>query len=181
MITRPNFTWLLESDDLAVRALKFPVCELRNPRGHTVSNDRAAHGVHFRKVTTLPGALSHVARPVSDPCRDQQLQRQRQARRLPGMFCLSSTSDSHLAVQLPGDDPAGGITFSATTELNNPSPFDVALGALNCMVTDGDGSHPISGTALFDLTYKGVALGTGTSHNTQLVRPSRQRYVRRQS
>lgn len=40
----------------------------------------------------------------------------------------------------------------STLQLDNPSPFNVALG-----------------TAVFDLTYQGVALGRGTSINTQLV------------
>jgi hypothetical protein len=39
MITSPNFTWVLQSDDLKVQALKFPT----------------AHGIHFNKVVTLNG------------------------------------------------------------------------------------------------------------------------------
>lgn len=106
MITRPNFTWLLESNNVAVRALKFPT----------------SNGIKFRKVTTLPGINNF------------------------------NGNVKLVDFQLPGDDPAGGISFLATTEMNNPSPFDVALG-----------------TAIFDLTYKGVALGRGTSTDTQLV------------
>lgn len=34
-------------------------------------------------------------------------------------------------LQLPGDDPAGGITAVATATLVNPSPFGVAVGTLN--------------------------------------------------
>lgn len=107
MITRPNFTWLLESNNVAVRALKFPT----------------SNGIKFRKVTTLPGINNF------------------------------NGNVKLVDFQLPGDDPAGGISFLATTEMNNPSPFDVALG-----------------TAIFDLMYKGVALGRGTSTDTQLVR-----------
>ena len=33
-------------------------------------------------------------------------------------------------VQLPGDDPAGGITVSATASLINPSPFGIQVGTL---------------------------------------------------
>ena len=35
-----------------------------------------------------------------------------------------------LDFQLPGADPAGGITFSAVTQLRNPSPFGIQLGEL---------------------------------------------------
>ncbi|TBU46075.1 hypothetical protein BD309DRAFT_663805 [Dichomitus squalens] len=55
--------------------------------------------------------------------------------------------------QLPADDPKGGIEFVATTGLSNPSAFDVDLG-----------------TVSFDLSYKGVYLGTGAGPNT-VVRP----------
>lgn len=51
--------------------------------------------------------------------------------------------------QLPADDPAGGIKFVATTGLNNPSAFNVNLG-----------------TVLFDLSYKGLYLGTGSGVDT---------------
>lgn len=33
-------------------------------------------------------------------------------------------------VQLPGDDPAGGITVAATASLTNPSPFGIQVGTL---------------------------------------------------
>ncbi|KAJ9479823.1 hypothetical protein PHBOTO_003303 [Pseudozyma hubeiensis] len=36
-----------------------------------------------------------------------------------------------LDFQLPGDDPAGGVSLSVTTSLVNPSPFGVQLGTLN--------------------------------------------------
>ncbi len=36
-----------------------------------------------------------------------------------------------LDFQLPGDDPAGGITAQVLTSLTNPSPFGVQLGTLN--------------------------------------------------
>jgi len=39
MITKPNFTWILESNNLRVNALKFPV----------------AKGIHFKKSVTLNG------------------------------------------------------------------------------------------------------------------------------
>ncbi|KIK68835.1 hypothetical protein GYMLUDRAFT_34828 [Collybiopsis luxurians FD-317 M1] len=50
---------------------------------------------------------------------------------------------------LPSDDPAGGINFEAITELTNPSPFTLDLG-----------------TVVFDLSYKGVFLGSGSGSNT---------------
>ena len=56
--------------------------------------------------------------------------------------------------QLPRDDPSGrGIVFSATTGLFNPSAFNVDLG-----------------TVMFDLSYKGLYLGTGTGTET-VVQP----------
>lgn len=36
-----------------------------------------------------------------------------------------------LDFQLPGDDPAGGITTQVLTQLRNPSPFGIQLGTLN--------------------------------------------------
>ena len=55
--------------------------------------------------------------------------------------------------QLPADDPGGGIEFIATTGLDNPSAFNVDLG-----------------TVSFDLSYKGLYLGTGSGPNT-VVQP----------
>ncbi|KAI0710861.1 hypothetical protein C8Q76DRAFT_623714 [Earliella scabrosa] len=55
--------------------------------------------------------------------------------------------------QLPADDPAGGIQFEAVTGLDNPSAFNVNLG-----------------TVVFDLSYKGLYLGTGSGPNT-VVQP----------
>ncbi|KAF5351977.1 hypothetical protein D9756_007389 [Leucocoprinus leucothites] len=51
--------------------------------------------------------------------------------------------------KLPSDNPAGGIDFEAVTQLNNTSPFVLALG-----------------TTVFNLNYDGVFLGSGTSTNT---------------
>ncbi|KAF9245017.1 hypothetical protein BU15DRAFT_85819 [Melanogaster broomeanus] len=55
-------------------------------------------------------------------------------------------------LQLPSDDPSGGINFVAVTQLTNPSPFALGLG-----------------TVVFDLSYQGVYLGTGTGTNTNLT------------
>lgn len=33
--------------------------------------------------------------------------------------------------QLPGDDPAGGITLAVTAKFTNPSPFGIDLGILS--------------------------------------------------
>jgi hypothetical protein len=55
--------------------------------------------------------------------------------------------------QLPQDAPDGqGIEFAATTTLNNTSPFALSLG-----------------TAVFELSYKNVTLGQGSSTNTTIV------------
>ena len=47
---------------------------------------------------------------------------------LPGMANMTDISISDF--QLPGDDPAGGISLAVTTKLTNPSPFGVELGSL---------------------------------------------------
>ncbi|KAG6908393.1 hypothetical protein DXG01_004822 [Tephrocybe rancida] len=52
-------------------------------------------------------------------------------------------------LQLPSDNPAGGIDFRAVTQLFNPSPFSLNLG-----------------TVLFSLAYKNVPLGIGTGTDT---------------
>lgn len=54
---------------------------------------------------------------------------------------------------LPGEDPSGGIKFSTTTTLTNPSPFTVDLGTISLA-----------------LSYEGVNLGTGSSPGV-VVRP----------
>ncbi|KAF8557967.1 hypothetical protein OG21DRAFT_1504634 [Imleria badia] len=54
-------------------------------------------------------------------------------------------------LQLPSDNPAGGINFITVTQLSNPSPFALDLG-----------------TVVFDLSYQGVYLGSGSGPNTQL-------------
>lgn len=53
--------------------------------------------------------------------------------------------------QLPGDDPAGGITAQAVTSLTNPSPFSVEVGSL-----------------FLDLYYKNVYVGPVETHNLNL-------------
>ncbi|KAI6098953.1 hypothetical protein EDD16DRAFT_1718222 [Pisolithus croceorrhizus] len=55
-------------------------------------------------------------------------------------------------LQLPSDNRQGGIDFVAVTRLTNPSPFALSLG-----------------TIVFDLTYQGVYLGSGTGTNTEIV------------
>ncbi|RPD70056.1 hypothetical protein L226DRAFT_261105 [Lentinus tigrinus ALCF2SS1-7] len=82
-----------------------------------------AHGLHFKKDVTLSGM---------------------------------NNFDGHVSLvdfKLPRDDPAGGIVFSATTGLDNPSAFNVNLG-----------------TVVFDLSYKGLYLGTGSGANT-VIKP----------
>ncbi|KDR75403.1 hypothetical protein GALMADRAFT_553913 [Galerina marginata CBS 339.88] len=55
-------------------------------------------------------------------------------------------------LQLPSDDPEGGIKFVAVTELNNPSPFSLDLG-----------------TVVFALSYQNVSLGVGTGIETKIA------------
>ncbi|KAF9484474.1 hypothetical protein BDN70DRAFT_872495 [Pholiota conissans] len=57
-----------------------------------------------------------------------------------------------LDLQLPSDDPAGGIKFVAKTLINNPSPFSLDLG-----------------TVVFALSYQNVPLGIGTGTNTVIT------------
>ncbi|KAK0546638.1 hypothetical protein OC846_005187, partial [Tilletia horrida] len=57
-----------------------------------------------------------------------------------------------LDFQLPGDDPAGGITLAVKTSLTNPSPFGVEIGFLD-----------------LDLYYKGVYLGPASAQNLNLT------------
>ncbi|KAF8135624.1 hypothetical protein EV363DRAFT_1429344 [Boletus edulis] len=54
-------------------------------------------------------------------------------------------------LQLPSDNPEGGINFVTVTQLNNPSPFALDLG-----------------TVVFDLSYQNVYLGSGSGPNTHL-------------
>ncbi|KAG6857277.1 hypothetical protein H0H87_007110 [Tephrocybe sp. NHM501043] len=102
LITAPNFTWHMKSQNLRVHALKFPV----------------AKGLTFDKNLTMTG--------------------------------FNSFNDNVVLkdLQLPSDNPAGGIDFRAVTELNNPSPFSLNLG-----------------TVVFSLAYKNVTLGIGTGVN----------------
>ncbi|KAH9485291.1 hypothetical protein JR316_0002199 [Psilocybe cubensis] len=76
--------------------------------------------------------------------------------RLPSHLMLGFNSfDGNVILQdlqLPSDDPAGGIHFAATTQLNNPSPFSLDLG-----------------TVVFGLTYKNVSLGIGTGTETKIA------------
>ncbi|KAK0485666.1 hypothetical protein IW261DRAFT_1451420 [Armillaria novae-zelandiae] len=55
-------------------------------------------------------------------------------------------------LQLPSDNPNGGINFVTITTLFNPSSFSLNLG-----------------TVIFDLFYKGVALGVGIGQDTKIV------------
>ncbi|KIJ38952.1 hypothetical protein M422DRAFT_258368 [Sphaerobolus stellatus SS14] len=105
LITDKNFTWHLESNDLRVNAMKFPV----------------AKGIKFKKDVLLNGINN-----------------------FDGQVKLVN-------FELPADSPDGGIKFTATTELNNPSPFNVDLGF-----------------AVFNLTYKGLYLGQGESTQSQI-------------
>lgn len=47
---------------------------------------------------------------------------------LPGMANMTDVSISDF--QLPGDDPAGGISLAVTTQFTNPSAFGVEMGIL---------------------------------------------------
>lgn len=47
------------------------------------------------------------------------------------MICVPLSLPNLKNLQLPGDDPAGGIQAIALTQLTNPSPFGVQVGTLN--------------------------------------------------
>ncbi|GJJ06156.1 hypothetical protein Clacol_000345 [Clathrus columnatus] len=119
MITQPNFTWELSCPSLQVNADKFP----------------AAKGLHFNKQLTLNGGC-HV---LNDP---------RALLRFDADVVHNKVALLNFA--LPADAPDNaGILFSATTGLNNSSPFDIDLGDV-----------------VFNLSYNGVFLGEGTGTNT---------------
>ncbi|KAF8840051.1 hypothetical protein BDN67DRAFT_1054007 [Paxillus ammoniavirescens] len=63
-------------------------------------------------------------------------------------------------LQLPSDNPAGGINFVAVTQLTNPRR--VIMDAVSPFALD-------LGTVVFDLSYQGVYLGSGTGANTKLT------------
>ncbi|KAH7888371.1 hypothetical protein F5I97DRAFT_2002257 [Phlebopus sp. FC_14] len=81
-----------------------------------------AHGISFNKMVTINGTNNFAGNVVLQD------------------------------LQLPSDNPAGGINFVAVTQLMNPSPFALDLG-----------------TVVFNLAYQNVYLGSGTGTNTQLV------------
>ncbi|KAG1785555.1 uncharacterized protein HD556DRAFT_110398 [Suillus plorans] len=81
-----------------------------------------AHGISFNKLVTINGTNNFA-----------------------GNVILKD-------MQLPSDNPEGGIDFVAVTQLNNTSPFTLGLG-----------------TVVFDLVYQNVYLGTGTGFNTNIV------------
>lgn len=90
LITAQNFTWRLVSHNLKVQAAKFPV----------------AKGITFDKTITLNGKPFHLARNCF---------------LLDRVVGFNSFSGNVILedLQLPSDDPAGGIKFVAKTLLNN--------------------------------------------------------------
>ncbi|KAG2078952.1 hypothetical protein BDR04DRAFT_1124058 [Suillus decipiens] len=81
-----------------------------------------AHGISFEKLVTINGTNNFAGNVILED------------------------------LQLPSDNPGGGIDFVAITQLNNTSPFTLGLG-----------------TVVFDLMYQNVYLGTGTGFNTNIV------------
>ncbi|KAG1812612.1 uncharacterized protein BJ212DRAFT_460083 [Suillus subaureus] len=81
-----------------------------------------AHGISFNKLVTINGINNFAGNVILED------------------------------MQLPSDNPGGGIDFVAVTQLNNTSPFALGLG-----------------TVVFDLVYQNVYLGTGTGFNTNIV------------
>ena len=72
-------------------------------------------------------------------------------------------------LQLPSDNPAGGINFITITQLNNPR-----FGWFQIMAEQQlmDLFSPFAldlGTVVFDLSYQDVYLGSGSGPNTNLV------------
>ncbi|KAG1742190.1 hypothetical protein EDB19DRAFT_1702736 [Suillus lakei] len=81
-----------------------------------------AHGISFNKLVTINGTNNFAGNVILED------------------------------MQLPSDNPGGGINFVAVTQLNNTSPFTLGLG-----------------TVVFDLVYQNVYLGTGTGYNANIV------------
>ena len=93
LITSQNFTWRLQSNNLRVQALKFPL----------------AKGVFFDKTLTLNGKVIIYF--------DQFFT----AYRLLSQGFNSFDGNIVLRdLQLPSDEPSGGINFVAVTEILNP-------------------------------------------------------------
>lgn len=90
LITSQNFTWRLVSHNLRVNAAKFPV----------------AKGLTFDKRLTLNGKFSAI--PLL-ACTDV----------FPGFNSFNGGVVLE-ELQLPSDNPAGGINFVATNQINNP-------------------------------------------------------------
>ncbi|KAG1762129.1 hypothetical protein EDD22DRAFT_1029175 [Suillus occidentalis] len=81
-----------------------------------------AHGITFNKLVTINGTNNFAGNVILED------------------------------MQLPSDNPGGGIDFVAVAQLNKTSPFTLGLG-----------------TVVFNLVYQNVYLGTGTRHNTNIV------------
>jgi hypothetical protein len=97
MITSENFTWHLQSKNLRVQALKFPV----------------AKGISFDKFVTLKG---HWKAYFSSS----------KANWATGFNNFRGENGVLLkSLELPSDNPAGGINFKAVTELSNPRSADL--------------------------------------------------------
>ncbi|KAL8278093.1 hypothetical protein RQP46_009553 [Phenoliferia psychrophenolica] len=73
-----------------------------------------------------------------------------------GLTFVKAGSNDHVSIsdfQLPGDDPAGGISLAVTTQLTNPSAFGIEIGTL-----------------IVDLYYKDLYLGPAqTAHPINLT------------
>lgn len=90
MITLQNFTWQLENYDLSVQAEKFPT----------------AHGISFDKMVTFNGEFHFsFSLPIFIF--------------LVGIYNFAGNVQLE-DLQLPSDNPAGGINFVTVTQLNNP-------------------------------------------------------------
>ena len=143
LITSKNFTWRLTSYNLAVQALKFPV----------------AKGITFDKLLTLNGILPSIS---SLFCSDNLI-----------IFLGFNSFNGNVVLQdlqLPSDNPAGGINFVAVTQINNPR-YDDNIHNVEKYIQCVTSPFALDlGTVVFALSYLGVPLGNGTGVNTNIVR-----------
>ncbi|KAH7915074.1 hypothetical protein BJ138DRAFT_1122997 [Hygrophoropsis aurantiaca] len=147
MITSQNFTWRLQSSNLNVQAMKFPM----------------AHGISFNKDVTINGERYYPSHPFWFI----ELLVPTGTNNFAGNVVLED-------LQLPSDSPEGGINFVAVTKLTNPSPFALNLGTvvfnlsyqsvflgtgtgINTLLVPGDNNITLSGRLIPQTTPSNLA------------------------
>jgi hypothetical protein len=75
-------------------------------------------------------------------------------------------------LQLPSDNPAGGINFQAVTSLNNTRYNGLFFREISANCGIGSPFSINMGTVVFGLSYQGMNLGTGTGTGVVIVSQS---------